>query len=586
MIDPINSLAFSIQANKGVYALLLGSGISRAAKIPTGWEVTLDLVRKLSEICGESCESSPEEWYRTKFGCKPEYSEILGEIVKTPTERQQLLRRYWEPNDEEREEGLKQPTVAHRAIASLVEQGFIKVIVTTNFDRLMETALAEVGITPTVLSTPDQVIGSLPLIHTRCCVFKINGDYLDARIRNTTEELSAYPSEFDSLLDRIFDEFGLIICGWSAEWDEALCSAMYRAPSRRFTTYWALRGEPKEQAEKIIHHRQAQVIPIADANTFFHSLQEQIQSIEEYSKPHPLSKEAAVASIKRYMSEPRFNIKFSDLVADQVERAVKMIETCNFSLNEPKPESTSFTYRVRSYESTCSLLIAISSVGAFWAKEEHYNVWQRALERLASRRENEGTVLWLDLQRYPATLLFYALGIGAVESGNLDFICRLFTTSVHQEYNETKPAVQLLPPYCLFQEISRIRGLLEGMEGRKFALNDWLNTVLREHFQNLIPSEKRYTLMFDKFEILIALGYVYHAKRIRMTDDYWAPPGAFVYRHNNCELILKEIRESIILYGNQSPCVRSNIFGEDSEKCNKSIDSLMEFVKKIDRPWL
>lgn len=45
MIDPVHSLAFSIQANRGVYAILLGSGVSRAARIPTGWEITLDLVR-------------------------------------------------------------------------------------------------------------------------------------------------------------------------------------------------------------------------------------------------------------------------------------------------------------------------------------------------------------------------------------------------------------------------------------------------------------------------------------------------------------------------------------------------------------
>ena len=35
-IDPVHSLAFSIQANHGVHAVLLGSGVSRAAKIPTG----------------------------------------------------------------------------------------------------------------------------------------------------------------------------------------------------------------------------------------------------------------------------------------------------------------------------------------------------------------------------------------------------------------------------------------------------------------------------------------------------------------------------------------------------------------------
>jgi hypothetical protein len=34
--DPLTQLAFSIYENKGVYALLVGSGLSRAAEIPTG----------------------------------------------------------------------------------------------------------------------------------------------------------------------------------------------------------------------------------------------------------------------------------------------------------------------------------------------------------------------------------------------------------------------------------------------------------------------------------------------------------------------------------------------------------------------
>src|SRR6185369_11484545 len=110
MIDPIHSLAFSIQANPGVYAVMLGSGISRAAKIPTGWEVTLDLVRKLVSISGEAYSTSPEKWYQEKFNKQPEYSEVLAAIAKTPAERQQLLRSYWEPTAEERDEGVKLPT--------------------------------------------------------------------------------------------------------------------------------------------------------------------------------------------------------------------------------------------------------------------------------------------------------------------------------------------------------------------------------------------------------------------------------------------------------------------------------------------
>ena len=58
MIDPITALAFSVYENKGVYALLLGSGVSRAAYIPTGWEVTLDLIKRVAALEGVTGDRS------------------------------------------------------------------------------------------------------------------------------------------------------------------------------------------------------------------------------------------------------------------------------------------------------------------------------------------------------------------------------------------------------------------------------------------------------------------------------------------------------------------------------------------------
>lgn len=43
-IEKLTTLAFSMYSNKGAYALLLGSGISRSAHIPTGWEVETNLI--------------------------------------------------------------------------------------------------------------------------------------------------------------------------------------------------------------------------------------------------------------------------------------------------------------------------------------------------------------------------------------------------------------------------------------------------------------------------------------------------------------------------------------------------------------
>ena len=586
MIDPVHSLAFSIQANRGVYAVLVGSGVSRAARIPTGWEVTLDLIRKLSKLCGETCDPDPELWYRKKFERAADYSDLLDELAKTPAERQQLLRGYWEPNDREREEGEKQPTAAHRAIAALAAEGFIRVILTPNFDRLVETALSDKGVVPTILSSPDQVQGALPLIHTQCCVFKVHGDYLDTRIRNTPAELDQYPPKFDQLLDRIFDEFGLIVCGWSAEWDGALREAIYRAPSRRFSTYWAARGAPGDEAQRLISHRGAQVIRIENADSFFQTVQQHVESIEQFSRPHPLSTEAAVASLKRYLPESRYRIQLSDLIDKTVERVAEVTSGEAFAVQGgPTPTSESVTARVRSYEAACSTLLAMATVGGFWAEEEHYPVWQRALQHLGSKKSSSGMLLWLDLQRYPATLLLYALGLGAVAAGRLPFLRHLLTTKLHKEDQEDVTTIQILPPFCLFERGGQVMQILEGMDKRYTPLNDWIHDALRSHAERIILDNDRYTLVFDKLEILMALSYAHH-EADRSSERYWAPPGAFVYRSANCNSILREMEESLSAEGNASPFVRSGVFGETAEDCKQGLAALKNSASRLGWAWL
>ena len=67
MKDPITALAFSIYENKGVYCLLLGSGVSRPSEIPTGWEITLDLVSRVAALQGAKDEPDWAKWYKATF---------------------------------------------------------------------------------------------------------------------------------------------------------------------------------------------------------------------------------------------------------------------------------------------------------------------------------------------------------------------------------------------------------------------------------------------------------------------------------------------------------------------------------------
>ena len=585
MIDPIHALAFSIQANPGVYAVLLGSGVSRAAGIPTGWDITLDLIRKLAVLQEESCEPDPEGWHRQKFETEPDYSNLLDNLAGTPTERQQLLRAYWEPTEKERKTGDKQPTIAHRSIAAMAADGFTRTIVTTNFDRLMESALRDAGVEPTVLSTPDQMAGALPLIHTKCCVFKVHGDYLDARIRNTRAELDAYPPEFDQFLDRMLDEFGLVVCGWSAEWDGALRSAVLRTKSRRFTTFWATRGEPGEKAQKLISHRAAEVLQIRDADTFFRDVWQHVKSIEEFSKPHPLSAEAAVASLKRYLSDRQYRIQLADLIDAEVERVVALTSTESYSAKgRATPDTASVTARVRGYEAACSTLLAMAAVGGYWAEKEHHAVWQRALKRLYPSGPRSGDQFWLDLQKYPATLLLYALGLGAVEATRLDLLGSLVETAVARENSEDIVAAVSLTPSTMFDSGNQWKmDVLEGMDQHFAPLSNWLHAALRETMRCLIPDDDQYTFVFDKFEVLAALACGRRLPPAR--DGYWAPPGAFGHRDRaDRQRVIEAIRRSLKEDNNSSPFVVSGIFGKTAAECTAELSKL-EALAASQRWW-
>jgi hypothetical protein len=50
-------------------------------------------------------------------------------------------------------------------------------------------------------------------------------------LKNTGEELSSYEDGIEHLLNQVFDEYGLIVCGWSGEWDIALRRALERFPA-------------------------------------------------------------------------------------------------------------------------------------------------------------------------------------------------------------------------------------------------------------------------------------------------------------------------------------------------------------------
>src|SRR5579871_1685786 len=97
-LDPFDALAIAMQQAPGTYALLVGSGLSRAAGIPTGWEITLALVRKLGAVAGEADDDRDwAAWYLERHGRAASYSELLDALAATPAERRALVHSFIEP---------------------------------------------------------------------------------------------------------------------------------------------------------------------------------------------------------------------------------------------------------------------------------------------------------------------------------------------------------------------------------------------------------------------------------------------------------------------------------------------------------
>ncbi|GLO09851.1 hypothetical protein PPUJ20005_38200 [Pseudomonas putida] len=527
MRDPTTQLAFSMSENKGVYAVLLGSGVSRAAGIPTGWEITMELVKRAGLAIGAGEQEDWLSWYVQRTGAQPNYSALLEELATTQTERRSIIQRFLEPNEQELEDGLKLPTSAHHAIAAMVKAGHIRLIVTTNFDRLMENALRDQGIEPTVVSNPDTLQGAEPLTHSQCYILKIHGDYKDVRILNTDVELGDYPPQINALLDRIIDEFGLIVAGWSGEWDHALRGAIIRAPSRRYPTFWLSRGRLTSRAQELINHRKA-IIANGDADSFFTTLQLKLDTLQATKQANPLSIDLTLALAKRFMAKPERRIQLDELISTETRRVLDHFSHL-FSTGEPTP-ALPFTELVTSHEAAADPLIRLGTVLGRWGDGAEFDSIVEAIRALylLADKFHQGSFFWKGTLNYPAALVFYGYGIGLTRAGRWQELHRLLNTPlVHDRYAERIGAI--LAPFFFESDCSKGWKELPGQSESETPLCNRILQQLLPQWAPAFAGVQELETLYEQFEmscvlcriILAEISRVEIKERLKTNDFHY-----------------------------------------------------------------
>jgi hypothetical protein len=512
-------LATSMHAQPGVYAVLIGSGVSTGARIPTGWGIVQKLVRQLATATaaalgqGDQLDETfdPERWWTDHHDKKLGYSSLLEAFPGTAATRQGLVARFIEPTEHERHEGRKTPSKAHVALAKLVNHGYVKVVVTTNFDRLIEHALEAAGVSPQVIARPEACSGMNPLTHDRATVIKLNGDYKDLESLNTSEELSRYPEEWNTLLKQILDEYGLLISGWSADWDKALVALIEASPNRRYPLYWDSRSSSGEEAQRLLRLRGGQVVQAETADELFEGLLASVEALEKLSEP-PLTTAMAVSQLKRYLPDPVRHIDLYDLVMGYTQRAVEMISSQPVFIEEVSFGEDADDILHQDLVGTMPLAQLVATGVWHDTTGSHDQLWPEVLQELANVPPLIGTNFQrtiVELRRYPALLVLTAAGIAAVARARESLLLRLLTQV------EVRDPVQPNRMNLVVHDLRVARILNDGLlrmmprsQGRGpvyFPGSHLLKADARDVMRDLIPNDANYAEAFHNFEYRVGL---------------------------------------------------------------------------------
>ncbi len=577
-----------MRSQPGAYALLLGSGISRSADIPTGWEVTLDLIRKLAKVEGTEAGEDPEDWFRRIHGEEPTYTDVVSRLAPTANMQQQLLRSYFEPSMEERERGLKRPTNAHRAIARLVQQGHFRVIVTTNFDRLMEMALQAEGIEPAIIQHADEIDGAPSFAHSPCTIIKVHGDYRDTRIRNSPSELDAYDGRMNDLLDRIFSDYGLVVCGWSAEYDTALRNAIRRARSRRYLMVWVANSTPKQAAEELIAARNANVANTVGADDFFSRLADMLESLGQYDQAHPISKGMLVSLVKKYLSEDSHRIRLRELFLDETEKTLRALERAWQALGGTQPSAESVSAHLKRLEGASDTLCSMFAVASYYGRAEDAGAISDAIKLLAGHEwQIGGWRIWEGIGNYPLLRILYAIGVSAVAADHFHLLAKFAGVPAYRTRTRSgaSPIGLTLDTHSVL-DISDGRKFLPGRDRHYFPLSDYLQRSMFPALLEIVRDANSIKEAFDKFEYLWT--HVQYDLRSHAGEKMdWVPVGPFVVdswgkREGAHGLdCCRELEEAMKL-GADMPQIRGHLFAGSFERLSKAHIGAEEILKSME----
>lgn len=215
----------------------LGAGTSRTAGLPTAMDIIWDLKHRYyclhenqdmqsHDINNSAIKQKIQAYMDSKGFPAPlspeEYSFYFDLMFRNDDEAQQ---RYIHEAFANEKVSLN---IGHRVLAALMEMGQARIVFTTNFDGVIETAFA--AVTGKNLSTfhLEGSYAALDSLNTeRFPLYaKVHGDFRYQSIKNLTEDLRSNDSEIQKCFLAAATRYGLVVSGYSGRDDNVM--SMFR----------------------------------------------------------------------------------------------------------------------------------------------------------------------------------------------------------------------------------------------------------------------------------------------------------------------------------------------------------------------
>lgn len=476
----------------------------------------------------------------------------------------------------------------------------------------METALYGLNLDPLIIASESEAGGSEPFHQiSRPVVFKLHGDYKQPDSMLATDiELRTYRHGIRRLLARALEDYGLIVAGWSGEYDLALRRAIQAVRSRRYPLWYVYRESLSDTIRQVRNLRDAQTIQTTDADSFFSDLLQKVTAIDDYSAPHPREVEALSAELTLLLRTAAGPIAVNSLLSNEIERCFSAVtDRYRFPYTreaESSEEASSEAFdqlaiRVgRDYIGTSTSAATLMAIGCAWSSADYHEIWKRGIERLGNLPvvQERSTIVFLrELRNLPWLLLLYSSCIASIWRGNLSVV-RVMTreTSVHGDFSRRRVpliAKERVAFICcqnasqkeLTSSLARAVREREADRGGTFwtPMSELLFAAARGPVSDMIPGDEDYEECFDRTELVLNL--VAADLQLRQdSDDSELPSGTRApgpwpgrYSWRTTERGLWFIEEAENEMGGSSPFWRSvdaELFRNDGDRRNAALDCI------------